>query len=103
MISFDLQVSPKTLRNNHYSISRSSQLYIFLRNEYPNLNGEYDHLLNAPKRVVKRIFRKDFSVKVPQGSKEHLYYKSEYRNSFSEDLNHNIIVPEEEIHISRRR
>ena len=103
MISFDLQVSPKVLKYNHYSISRSSQLYVFLKNEYPNLNGEYDHLLSTPKRIVKRIFRKDFSVKVPQGSNEHLYYKTEYRNSFAEDLEHNLIIPEEEAHITRRR
>ena len=101
MISFDLHMSPKTLRVNTYSVSRSSHIYTFFRNEYRGNSNEFDYLLEDEnkegifKRVVETLSRRDNSVKVPLNSKGYTFYSTEYNHILTEDLEHNIIVPEE--------
>ena len=111
MKNFNLQVSPKQIREHVYHISRSSDVYSFFSCEYHQLVEDGFGNIMVPGDVnlgsgfvrsimdslKGRIFRKDFSISIPAGSREHSYFASEYQHSFMEDARHNIIVPGEEV------
>ena len=99
MISFDFHINSKTLYNNTYSINRTGRVYSYFKNEYRNNKGDFNYLLkNDNKELsngVVRKTRKDLSFKIQNGSMEHMYFMTEYNHVLAEDMEHNIIIPEE--------
>ena len=120
MRNFDLLMDSEMLsRCTVYRISRSSSAYSYFLCEFRCIDQAEDGSLIAPPTVKMeeapgrihraarylrdRVNRRDHSVRIPVGSNEQLYFKSEFRGSFPEDMDHNTIVPEDEYPRSRSR
>ena len=104
MNSFSIDTDPRVFLEHHYSISRSSKVYSYLRIEYPNVPyGQQGFLLTKESKAIEalrslkdRLIRRDESISFPLGSEAHFYFTSEFNNTMMKDPRGNIIVPQEE-------
>ena len=108
MKNLELYIGQDRLRESIYRVNRSSDSYVFFQSEYKDVNYDYNGniLLSYPeekKNIMKNLLnsikerfnRKDKSLGISIGTPEYLFFASEFPNSFMEDPNHNILVPEE--------
>ena len=109
MKNFDLLMDSEMMsRCTAYRISRSSNAYSYFLCEYKSVDQMDDGSIVLPANATVQFFpgriaqfwdrmsRRDHSIRVPVGAPEQLYFRSEYSHSFTEDMDHNMIVPEDE-------
>lgn len=102
MISFEFYNNIKILKNNKHKTVRLNNLNTFLNIEYRNNNKDHLYLFNDEDNknrlldtIIEKMAKQDYSTKIPLGTKEHMYFMTEYGNSLTTDREHNLIVPEE--------
>ena len=109
MISFNLHIASEMMRNQNYSLHRSSGIYCYLKNEYRGMNEDgYAYVLSNGeprksflKSAIEKMPRKDASVKIKMGSEEHTFFETEYNHLLAKDNDSNIIIPEDYIYQKR--
>ena len=102
MISFEFYNSIHILKNKKYKTVKLHNLNTFLNIEYRNDNNDHLYLFNEEDNknrlldsIIEKMAKTDYSVKIPVGTNEHMYFTTEYGNTFATDREHNLIVPEE--------
>ena len=102
MISFEFYNSIQILKNKKYKTVRLNKLNTFLNIEYRNNNNDHLYLLSDEDNknrlldsIIEKMAKPDYSTKIPLGTKEHMYFMTEYGNNFATDREHNLIVTEE--------
>ena len=110
MKNFNLNVSYNQLYEDTFYISRANHSYAFFSTEYKSLSkdSEGNILLSCLVKKETSIFNKiidsikehilkdDKSVGIAIGSEEYSYFLSEFNGHLPEDINHNLIISEDE-------
>ena len=110
MKNLNIHVSQNYLFETTFSISRSNKSYAFFQSEYKSLPYDSEgniilrfedkkevSVINKVINSIKEfVLRNDNSIGISPSSQEYAFFCSEYQNHFSEDLNHNMIIPQDE-------